>query len=278
MTADTIFKTGYDGVRPSTSLSGPEKQIFREARTDLRRRVHDAMLCLSVSQGPDDLRVRGGAPESLTEFSDMVGREKDPEPRPRFRPTAAQIDDVPAALGLMEGLTKVHFKVVFLRALDEFGSADWPWHKIGGTFGMSDRWAESAHDAAMVQAARRAGVLPMATRDYAILVTSAYIDAVRPADRHWRTHVATSADPRQEASNMRSKSPIKLDGAVAIWTPGQPVAKRVVQEAKRTLPQALHGSWVRIAPEEMIDRLVQTARSCGSTWHLEELDARIGLA
>ena len=268
-----VFKPGYDGERPPTRMSAPERQRFLAAKHILVRRIHDAMLVLSVSEGMDDLGVGSGAPQALREFSDLVGREKEPVPKERFRPTPAQISAAGPALALMEGLTKIHFKVVFLRALDEL-NADWPWQRIGGYFGLSDRWAESAYDAAMVQAARRAGVLPMATKDHAVLTCSVWHDALNRTDRGWITCILTSADPRQEASNLRTKSPIRIESASALWLAGKPLCQRIVAAAKpHMMNRSSHGSWFKVGPEEVVDRLILAARTIDAPWHLEELFA-----
>jgi hypothetical protein len=270
---DDLYKPGYDGERPSPKLSGPERQLFLQKRREMQERIHKAMLVISVSEGTDDLGVRSGAPPALREFSDLVGREKEQEPKQRFRPTPQQISAAGPALELLEGLTKTHFKVVFLRALDTFNS-EWPWDRIGGAFAMSDRWAESAYDAAMVQAARRAGILPMSTKDHAILCCAVWHDAMDRNARGWLSCITTSADPRQEASNLRSKSPLRIENAAAIWTNGKPLAQRVVAEAKKQmLNRASHGAWFRINPDEVVDRLIGAARLIEAPWHLEELFA-----
>lgn len=271
--ATTIFKPGYDGAKPSTVLSGPEKQTLRLHHADLVARLNSAMLCLSVSPGVDDLNVRSASQANLREFSDLVGREKDQVIAPRYKPTAAEIDAVDDTLALLEGLTKSHFKVVLLRAIDSF-SDDWPWARIGSVFGMSDRWAETAYQTAVIQAARRAGILPPATTDFAILVCSVWRDAIQVQDRGWLSSITTTANPRQEASNTRSKSPVRIDGATAIWTSGQPVAKRVVLAARSKLAgRSSHASWFKATPESVIEELVAAARAIEAPWQIEEIDA-----
>lgn len=276
MSAEPMFKPGYEGPRPSVHLSGPEKQVLRLNRTELVRRLNEAMLCLSVAEGTGNLGIRAGTPTAMREFSDLIGRDRDAAARPRFRPTAAQIDAMDSTLKWLEGLTRTHFKVVFLRALDSF-DAQWPWAKIGGFFGMSDRWAESAYDAALIQAARRAGILPMTTAEFAILVSSVWRSAIVAHERGWMSHIATSANPRQEASNLRGKSPLKLEGATALWVAGPPLAKRIVAATRpRFAGRASHGSWFKVPPEEVLDQLIITARDIGAEWQIEDVDGGRG--
>ena len=271
LVSSDIYKPGYEGERPSIKLSAPERQSFLQQKAVLVRMLHDAMLVLSVSPGADDLRIQSNAPTSICEFSDLIGREKEQSPPPKFRPTPEQISNTDAALSFLEGVTRAHFKVVYLRAIGEFGGG-WTWEDIGGYFGMSDRWAESAYDAAMVQAARRAGMLPMTTKDHAILVASVWYDAMDRASRGWITCVTTSADPKQDLSNMRSKSPLKIAEAVAIWTNGKPLSQRIAKDGRRFLNnRALHGGWFRVGPQEVIDRMIQAARDIEAPWHLDEI-------
>jgi hypothetical protein len=276
MNAEQLFKPGYEGHRPSAQLSGPEKQTLRLNRAELVRRLNEAMLCLSVAEGTGNLGIRAGTPTAMREFSDLIGRDRDAAARPRFRPTAAQIDAMDPTLKLLDGLTRTHFKVVFLRALDSF-DAQWPWAKIGGFFGMSDRWAESAYDAALVQAARRAGILPMTTAEFAILVCSVWRSAIPVHERGWMSHITTSANPRQETSNLRGKSPLKLEAATALWVAGPPLAKRIVAETKpRFAGRASHGAWYKAPPEDVLDQLIITAREIGAEWQIEDVDGGRG--
>jgi len=216
----------------------------------------------------------GGTPDHVVEFGDRVGEEKQAQPPARFEPTAANVSDMDRALRLLEGLRPPFFKVVLFRALDEFARenaepGEWPWKKIGGYFGMSDRWAEAAYDAAIVQAARRAGILPMVPNDHAILAVAAWVDGA------WLTCLANSADPRQEASNLRSKSPVRIETGFAIWTPGKPLAKRVLDYAKPRLRNLLdHGAWYKVHPDTMAEALIAAARETDTPWHMEDLDLR----
>lgn len=269
---DAMFKPGYEGERPSTVLTMPERQQFRQARADLIRRIHAAMLTLGALGGTMDLGiVTGGTPEHIVEFGDRVGEEQAQAPRTKFRPSASQVSDMDKALRLLEGLRPAYFKVVYFRALNEFGRengepGDWPWGKIGGYFGLSDRWAESAYDAAIVQAARRSGVLPMVTRDFAVVVAAAWVD------RAWLTNVGTAADPRQAVSNLRSKSPVKIEQAFAIWTDGQPVAKRLVTDVRAGMRNLLsHGAWYKVHPDTVNERLVTRAREINAGWMIDDI-------
>lgn len=269
--SEDAFKPGYEGERPSTRLTPPEKGAFLQAKAKLVTRLHDAMLSLGALGGTMDLGMGSGAPSYLAEFGDRVGEEVGQPERARFRPTPAQISDMDAAFRLLDGLRPPWFKVVFFRAHHEFQRAngeagDWPWKAIGGRFGLSDRWAESAYDAALVQAARRAGILPLVAQDHAILICGAWVE------RAWLSSLGSSSDPRQDAANLRSKSPVRLEAATALWTSGRPVAKRIIEAAKPKLRNLLdHGAWYKASPDSLADVLIAEARALNLPWHMEDL-------
>lgn len=270
--SDQMFKPDYEGLRPSTVLTGPERQDLRAGKPDLVKRLHTAMLTMSVvdGSGPRGF-VTGSVPAHIVEFADRVGAEKVEAPRPRFKPTAGEVSDMDKALQLLEGLLPVYFKVVLLRALHEFSKecgepGDWPWESIGAMFGMSESWAKSAYGSAIVQAARRAGVLPPTSTDHAVLAVAAWVD------RGWLTNLSTAPDPRQAASNLRTKSPVKIERAFALWVPGPPAAKRVFDEAKRQMrSQQSHGSWFKAHPDRVSDVLIQSAQAAEIGWMLDDL-------
>jgi hypothetical protein len=272
-TTATMFKPGYDGDRPSTRTTAPERQMLRQGKPDLVRRLHDAMLTLSVQGRAGPAGVKSNCPAYLVEFADRVGAEQEAPPRARFRPTAAQVSDMPKALALLDGLTRPHFQVVLLHALDEFsredgGEGDWPWKKIGERFGFSDRWAEGAYEASIIQAARRAGVIPMNQTDYAVLIAGVW------HERAWLTNLSTTADPRMAVANMKAKSAIPPAKASAIWLAGPPVAKRIASDLKRDLTNLhSHGSWLKHHPDTLTDLVVKKAREIGAEWMIEDIVA-----
>lgn len=276
---DQMFKPGYEGARPSTRLTGPEKQRLLLGKAALVERLHTALLTMAAMEGRASLGIGTGAtPAHLEEFADRVGQEKEPEPPARFQPTAAQVSDMDKALGFLEGLRPAFFKVVLLRALHEFAKengeqGDWPWKRIGGFFGLSERWAESAYDAAIIQAARRSGLLPMCSQDHSVLVVAVW------HDRAWLTNLSTTADPRAAVANLKVKSPIALESAFAVWVAGQPVAKRVVELAKPGMRNLLsHGSWYKANPDAVAETLVDVARSVAADWLIEDIAIKGRLA
>lgn len=273
--SDQMFKPGYEGVRPSAVLTAPERQTLRQAKPDLVRRLHDAMLTLAAVEGRHSLDIStGGVPSHIVEFADRVGQEAAELPRARFQPTAAQVSAMDPSLKLLEGLLPVYFKVVLLRALHEFARdngepGEWPWDAIGGWFGFSERWAEDAYTAAIVQAARRAGILPMKDRDHAVLVVGCWVN------RGWLTNISTGPDPRQALSNLKTKIPVRVDEAFAIWVAGPPVAKRIAEAARGKLrATASHGSWYKANPESVADVLVREAQQAAADWMMEEFQVR----
>lgn len=268
---DAMFKPGYDGERPSPRLTGPERQTLLQRKAAIVRRLHDAMLTMSVMGGTMNLGVGNGAPAYIEEFGDRVSQEVEEAPRARFKPTAAQVSDFNAALGLLEGLRPHFFKVVLFRALDEFARengeiGDWPWRKVGAFFGLSDKWAEGVYNAAIIQAARRSGLLPIVSQEHAVLVCSVWIDHA------WLSQLSTSTDPRHDIANLRVKSPVRLTSSFAIWTAGKPLAKRLMDAVKPEISND-HASWYRANPDVLAELLIRKAQEMGASWHLEDLDA-----
>lgn len=272
MTDDTLYKPGYEGERLASTLSQPERQEFRLAKPQLQRRLYDAMLTLTVLDGPG-LRQLGAraTPAHLVEFSDRVGQEK-LEPRKLiFKPTAAQVSDMDGALALLEGLRPAYFKVVMLRAIYGFEKycgepGTWTWEAIGGYLGMSSRWAQHAHDVAMVQAARRAGLIPRARRDYALFVAGVW------SDRAWISNIGTTADPRQAIANLKVKSPVRIESAFAIWVAGQPVAKKVLEATRKRLRSLTsHAAWYKANPDTICEEIIEACRQDETAWMVEDL-------
>jgi len=278
--APEMFKPEYDGERPKGTLSQPERQTMLMAKRDLVERMHAAFLTLNVLPGVGPrANLAGGTPPYIVEFSDRVGAEVEEIRRAQFEPSPAQASDVLPALRLMEGLSRPYHKVVLLRALNEFAvdkgeTEPFPWDLIGEECGgMSGKWAEDAYDAAMVQAARRAGILPMVAKDYGIVAVGFWVD------RGWLTSMATAADPRQAVSNAKAKSPIRAEQAFSIWLAGQYEAKKVV-EAVRPQLRGLHahGAFFKVHPDVLSERVIETARSLGADWSYEEIAVRGALA
>lgn len=273
---DPMFKPEFEGERPKGTLSGPEKQQLRLVKAAVIDRLHRAMLTQCAVDGPEDLGLRaGGIPENLIEFSDLVGQERAEAEPARFRPTAADVTDMPKALALLDGLKKHFYTVVKMRALNEFAVEEgeeepFPWSVIGEHYGFSGRWAESVYDAAIVLATRRAGLLPMTSRDFAVVGIAVWVDR-----EGWLTNLGTAASPRAAVSNQRAKSPIPLTEAFAVWVPGEQVAKRVVAELRPRLRGLQdHNAWFKVNPETLKVDIIEKAREIGADWMLEELAVR----
>lgn len=279
MNAPHMFKPEYEGDRPKATLTGPEKQQLRMLKHTVVERLHAAMLTLSVMQGAGPAKLKAaGCPPHLLEFSDRVGEEPAETPRRRWEPTAAQVSDMPKALALLDGLRKPYYTVVKLRALEEFARENgeqsiWPWDRIGQQFGLSARWAQDVYDTAIIQASRRAGLLPMVSNDYGILIAGAWVD------RAWLTNLSTASDPRQAAANLKVKSPVRLEQAVIVWVAGYPLAKRIVDAVKPTMRGTLsHGSWYKVHPDSLANDVVEAAREVGADWLIEDVAVRNAIA
>lgn len=275
MTTDAMYKPGYEGERLSSAMSLPERQTFREGRPRLVRRLYDAMMTLTVMDRGGMKQLGASAtPAYLVEFSDRVGQEKVEPRRLIFKPTAAQVSDMGNALALLEGLRPAYFKVVMLRAIYDFERycgepGTWTWEAIGAYVGMSGAWAEKAHTDAIVQAARRGGLLPRASRDYAVVIAG-----MRP-DREWMSNLATGADPRQSISNLNVKSPIRVEACMAVWVNGQPLAKRVFDETRKRLRSLnAHAAWFKANPDTICQEVVEVCRRSDASWMIEDIPIR----
>lgn len=260
-----MFKTGFDGDRPSTQLTRLETEAYARFAEPLIKRLHDAMLTLGALNG--ERQQRGcSMPEYIHTFADKVGWDPDEEPRVlRFQPTAAQYDDLIPTLGLLDGLSPVFLKVLALRAVGE---------KVGGfsyaviaeRFGKGEPWARRVYAAVIVLAARRAKLLDPAPKGWAVLVASARVGG-------WKTYITTARDPQQALYDIRAKSPVELEAAFALWTAGKPEATNLVQRARQNLlGRVSHGSWHIIPPEDMADLLIEEQTRVARPWELEHLN------
>jgi hypothetical protein len=271
------FKPGYDGDRPPSRTTAPERQTLRLEKPALVARIHRAMLTLAINGSTVALGIKtGGTPQHIVEFADRVGEEQQDAPMPRFAPKPADVSDMLGALDLLQGLRPAFFKVVFLRALHDFQEEEgargqWPWAKIGAFFSMSEAWAQNAYDQAIVQAARRAGVLPMMPTDHAILIASTYL-----APSGWLTQISGAQEPRQALSNLRSKNAVRIEQATCLWVAGEPVAKRVLDQSKAAMRALLdHGAWYKAHPDRVCEQLVLAAQAVPSVWTIEDIPCRL---
>lgn len=280
MTKPDMFKPEYEGERPKATLTGPEKNQYRLIKRAVIDRLHTAMLTLNVMPraGPR-ANLAGGTPPYIVEFSDRVGAEIEEPKRARFEPTAADVSDMLPALALMEGLHRPFFKVVMLRALNEFAVSNgetepFPWDVIGEECGgMSGRWAEEAYDIAIVQATRRAGLLPMVSRDYGIVALAVWVD------RGWLTNLSTASDPRNAISKLKTTSPVRPEQAFTIWVAGRSEALRVLEVVRPHLRGThSHGAWYKVHPDLLAERIIEGARSLGAAWTFEEVAVKGAMA
>lgn len=275
-----MFKPEYDGERPKSVLTGPEKNLHRLVKHAVVDRLHTAMLTLNVMPraGPK-ANLAGGSPPYIVEFSDRVSAEIAEPKRARFEPTAADVSDMAQALALLDGLHRPFFKVVMLRALNEFAvdkgeTEPFPWEVIGEECGgMSWSWARDAYDAAIIQATRRAGLLPMVSRDFGVVAVAVWVD------RGWLTNLGTAADPRNAVSVLKAKSPIKPDQAYAVWVPGHLHARKIVEAVRPNLRGLQsHGAWFKVHPDVLAEQIIEAARTIGADWILEDIAVRGALA
>lgn len=268
---DTMFKPEYEGEQPSVTLTGPERQMLRLAKHAVVERLHTAMLTQCAVDGEGPMGMAAGAIEHIVEFADRVGEEVREYERARFRPSPTDVDDMPRALALLNGLRKPYYVVVKMRALDEFArdegeTGPFPWEAIGAAFGLSGRWAEDAYDAAIVQACRRAGVLPMKQLEHALAIFAVW------TPQGWLTNIGTAADPRSHVANLKTKSPIRPEIAFAIWVAGVPVAKRIFDGLKLDMRGLhSHGAWYKAHPDVLAERAIGLARNINADWMIDDI-------
>lgn len=272
-----MFKEGYDGPALEARTTAFEEKAMKDKHDEVRalaRRLHAAILTAGdVAMG--GFVASAGAPgpivDYLVEFADMVGQEKEPEPTPRFQPTAAQISDMMHAMTLVDGLSKPYLNVLFLRALWEFHDSQdfdcpgWSWDKVGERCAMSGDWAKKAYEAVIVQASRRVGILPATPKDYAVAVAAMKFGT-------WRAYIGTALEPLQTIYDLKSKSPVQLERAFVLWLPGKPVAQRVAKKVKEDLRhKVIHSSWYYASPEELAEKLIEAAQGVPAPWEYQEL-------
>lgn len=266
---DRAIHPGYDGPGPTAGERRDGSRLvfdgrLAEQKTALVERIHRAMLTLRTLPKVSAPGFGVAWPDYIQEFSDAVGVEKQDAPI-RFRPTRGDHDDMLAALQLLEGLRPEYFHVVLLKAAgDFFGRISWA--DIGDQFGRSEAWARDAYDRAIIQAARRVGIAPVAPEDYAVLCASVLSDQV------FLTWIGTTKNPRQTLYDLKHKNALPVVDAFAVWVPGKPIAKRI-SEAARALHghQRLRGAWFMANPFDVEDTILTQAIHANAAWKVESL-------
>jgi hypothetical protein len=262
----SLFKPGYEGDQPSHRITPVEQPVFAAGVSALERRLHGAMLTLSSLDASDGHSgAKSGWPAYVHEFEDLIGREKETAPPPRYDPKPHELSGFLGDMALLDGLMPVYHKVLFLRAVGAYYGG-WSFAEIGEKYGRSDVWAKATYQAVLIQAARRCGVLSPAPKGWAVLVA-----AVETAGL--RTFLTTAADPQAQLRDLKAKSPVRLVSAFAFWVVDHAAAQRLAKAArKHFLGQVTHGSWHLIGPTEMADLLIGEARESGLTWSIARLE------
>ncbi len=262
-----LYKAEYEGQQAGGRLTPGEAPRYEAARDRLMRRLTEAMLVLA------SLEDEGGGktsswPSYIHDLADRAGQgeyEFGADTRPaRFDPTPGQLSDFLPTMGLLDGLRPLFLRVLYLRAIGSYYGG-WSFEAIGDRYGKTGQWAKEAYEAVVIQAARRCGVLPEAPEGWAVLVAS--VDYVG-----WRTFLTTAGDPAQQLRDLRAKSPIRISEAFALWTPGQPAAKRLAKAARKHLMgRVTHGSWHLVSADDMASLLIGEARAQQIAWIQESL-------
>lgn len=259
-----MFKPGYEGPRPAPRLTPREAEDFAPKVQALTRRLHDAMLTLSTLRGA---MTRGGStwPDYVHEFSDKVGWDAVEElVHVPFRPTPDQLDDVSPTLALLEGVSPAFLKVLALRAIGE-RVGGFSFATIGERYGQTSAWARSVHTACIIVAARRSGLLDPAPRGWTLVVAGVRLGG-------WRTFLTTASNPASAIYDLKSKSPVELESASAVWVAGKPEAGALVARVRQELKgRNLHGGWHLIPPADLLDLIIVQQTQLERPYDLEAL-------
>lgn len=268
-----MFKDGYEGPREGAAAMPLDRRAVPEegAMAALEQRIHRAMLTMGKLAGDGPYSNGTFWPAYVVEFADRVDQEKERDaPRPRFRPTGADVDDMLPALSLLEGLRVEYFQLVRYKAHDDFhldGGAVWT--DLGEAFGRSDNWARESYSRAMTQAARRAGLIftvPESAEQHAVVSITVLLDGV------FVTWLGASAAPRQKLYEMRANNPAAIVDAFALWTPNRVVAKMVLDQTKaHHLAARKHGGWHWINPFDIEATVLEKAEAHRAPWRMEYL-------
>lgn len=266
----SIFKDGYDGPRDETLGLPGRGQVAPDegAMDDLEQRIHRAMLTLTTLSADGPSAVRSGWPDYIIELEDRIAREKDGEaPRRRFRPTPTDISDLLDALALLDGLRIEIYVLIRHKALDDFhfdkGAC---WTVLGDRFGKSDYWARETYRRAMLQAAKRTGILFSAPESYAVVAITVLV-----GDSLF-THLSISADPRQTLYDMKAKNPADIVDSFAVWTDDRATAKVVLDKVKAHFAtRKKHGSWHYLNPLDAEFTIQEKAEEIGASTRCQYL-------
>ncbi|KQV66627.1 hypothetical protein [Caulobacter sp. Root343] len=259
-----IFKPGFDGPRDETlGLPGRGQSVPDEGAIDaLEARLHRAMLTLTTLSGDGPSAVRSGWPDHVIELADRIEREKDGDkPKRKFRPTGADVDDLLGALALLEGLRTEIYQLVRYKALDDFYLEDGAsWTDLGDQFGRSDNWARETYRRAMLQAAKRTGIVFSAPEGYAVVAICTMVEGTL------FTHLSISADPRQALYDMKARNPTDIVDSFAVWTNDRATAKVVLDQVKaHHLAQRKHGGWHYLNPFDAEFTILEKAEALGAS-------------
>ena len=265
-----IFKPGYDGPKDETlGLPGRGHPVPDEgAMAALEERIQRAMLTLTTLSGDGPSAVRSGWPDHVIELADRIEREKDGDkPRRRFRPTGHDVDDLLPALKLLDGLRVEVYQLVRYKALDDYYRDDGVnWTDLGDQFGKSDNWARETYRRALLQAAKRTGILFSAPEGYAVVAISVMVDGVL------FTHLSISADPRQALYDMKARNPSDIVDSFAVWTNDKPTAKVVLDATKAHFAaQKKHGGWHYLNPFDAEFTIQEKAEEIGASTRCQYL-------
>ncbi|MEH0194562.1 hypothetical protein V7S57_02385 [Caulobacter sp. CCNWLY153] len=270
-----LFKAGYEGERdervgyfPGRGQAVPEEGAFEA----LEQRIQRAMLTLTFQAGDGPSWYSNGTfwPSYVTELADRIEAEKEAvdEPRPYFKPTGGDIDDMLPALALLEGFRVEYFQLLRYKASDDFFRGGASWTALGDAFGRSDTWARDAYRRAMTQAAKRAGLIFAAPTEHAVVAVAVMLEGVA------HTWIGASADAKQTLYDLRAKNLVPIVDAFAVWASDRATARSILDLVKGAhAGDHVRGGWHRVDPFTMDATIMGKAEELGAAWRMETLES-----
>jgi hypothetical protein len=265
-----LFKPGFAGAKDeSLGMPGRGQAIPDEGAFDaLEQRIHRAMLTLTRMSGDGPSSRTGFWPDYVVELADRIEREKEEAAPPRrFRPTGTDVDDLLPALELLQGLRVEYFQLVRYKAVDDFrldGGATWV--DLGDSFGRSDYWARESYRRAMLQAAKRAGLVFSAPTEYAVVWVTVMYDGLL------MTWIGTSSNPRQTLYDKKAHNPAEIVDCSAVWVADKATAKVVLDQTRaHHTADRKHGGWHILNPFDAEATIMDKVEGLKATWRMEYL-------
>jgi hypothetical protein len=170
-------------------------------------------------------------------------------------------------LELLQGLRVEYFQLVRYKAVDDYrrdGGATWK--ELGESFGRSDYWARESYRRAMLQAAKRAGLVFSEPNEWAVVWVTVMYDGLL------MTWIGTTGNPRQTLYDVKARNPADIVDCAAVWTSDKATAKVVLDQAKaHHAADRKHGGWHILNPFDAEATIMDKIEGLKASWRLEYL-------